>query len=120
MPKYHEALSWFHTTLRDKVTRRVVWVRNGNAWEVRAVPVDGNWRNSYSTGVVLYAQSTNRQWLVWSEDLPVVPQRGDRIIENVRGVNVIHEVLSGDGEPDWSWADYEHKFLVVRTRMIGS
>ena len=52
--------------------------------------------------------------------VPVVPQRGDRVTEVVRGVETAWEAWSTGTEPCWRYADHTREFVRVHTKKAAS
>ena len=53
-------------------------------------------------------------------DLPMIPERSDRIRETQGGTTFVYEVSAPGKEPCWRWSDAYRKTLRVHTKQIDT
>lgn len=60
----------------------------------------------------------DRDYLVPVAALPAEPQRGDRVVEAIRGVETVFEVMEPLGEPAWRYSDPGHTVYRIHVKKV--
>lgn len=61
----------------------------------------------------------DRDYMVPVAELPAEPQRGDRIVETINGVETTFECVEPLGEPAWRYADPGHTLYRVHVKKVA-
>lgn len=117
-----EGLAWLSNALKSSVAKAVTYRRGTEEVSVKATIGKTLLKLSDDFGNVRM-EWTDRDFLIAADDLviageQVLPQRGDRIIEQQGTKTFVYEVLAPGGEPEWRWCDPCHKLLRIHTKEV--
>jgi hypothetical protein len=116
-----EASAWLDR-MRGLWTSRTVEYRRGlDSVELAATVGRTIFEKADQFGVL--EQSEARDYLVLAADLvlaaaAILPERGDRIVDEGDGAERTYEVLAPGTAPPWTWADPYRRTLRIHTREV--
>lgn len=103
------AAAWLDDQRQKSLSVSVVYVRrDGEVFSLQATVGRTLFRAENEYGVTIRTEA--RDFI--TSDLPVTPERGDKIIHNNRQ----YEVLAPNGEPVWRWSG---KAMRIHTKETG-
>jgi hypothetical protein len=102
----------------------ILYARGTDSVAVRAVIGRSEWGVDSGAGMVI--EEVSRDFIILVADLvlpvagAIVPQRGDRITETVKGQTCVYEVLAPGGQQVWKWGDSFHKKYQIHTKKAAA
>ena len=121
-----KASAWLEDQRARHMTQPVVYQRGsppGNTVSVLATIGETIFRLDDGAGATLRVES--RDYLITAGDLvisgsPVIPRRGDRILETQGSRTFIYEVTAPGDEPEWRWSDPYRQTLRIHTKQVDT
>ena len=115
--------NWLEQQRTRHAASTVKYVRGGQSAEVSASIGKTTFEVDDGYGVLVRHES--RDFLLLAADLaldrqPVLPERGDRILETQGNQVFVYEVTAPGKEPCWRYSDAFRKTLRIHTKQIAS
>jgi hypothetical protein len=116
---------WLGQLRRKYLSQTVTYIRDGLpeslSLELPATIGQTTFQLDDGAGAVLTTQS--RDYLIDAADLsvgdqPIIPRKGDLIIEQQDGQSYTYEVMGPGDEPCWRWSDVYHRTLRIHTKAV--
>ena len=109
-----EAAQWLTEKLEECFSVPVVYIsKDGKSFNVTATLGKTLFRTENEYGLTTRIES--RDFLIPKSKLPILPQRGDKIIYDGRR----YEVLAPNGESVWRWSGRTNVLRRIHTKEIG-
>jgi len=113
---------WLHNERNKLFSAVIEYVRGQGSCSIRSTPSRTVFRFVDLGGNSL--REVTRDYLVDAADLKIngvliEPQRGDYIIETLKGQKIRHDVLAPNNEPDWRWSDRYQRIYRIHTKELG-
>jgi hypothetical protein len=118
-----QASTWLENQRQRFLTQTIAYQRAGASVEIAATCGETIFRLDDGAGALLRIQT--RDFLIAAVDLvlggnPIVPQRGDRIVETQGSRTFIYEVSAPGDEPEWRWSDPYRQTYRIHTQEVDT
>ncbi|WP_428937773.1 hypothetical protein [Fontivita pretiosa] len=115
------ASAWLEDQRNKFATRQVTYQRGEQSVSVAATIGKTLFELDDGGGAVLRVES--RDYLIFAADLvleddPILPQRGDQIVETQDARSFIYEVTGPGDEPCWRYSDPYRRTLRIHTKQV--
>lgn len=113
--------AWLESQRNRYMTRTVIYQRGNESAELPATV--GRTIFQIDDGMGASIRSESRDYLIDAVDLrvgdmPILPRRGDRIIETQGGQSFSYEVMAPGDEPCWRYSDLYRQTLRIHTKQV--
>jgi hypothetical protein len=118
-----KASAWLEDQRARHLTQPVVYQRGADTIPVLATIGTTIFRLDDGAGALLRVES--RDYLVAAADLviagvPIIPKRGDRIVETQGDRTFIYEVSAPGDEPEWRWSDPYRQTYRIHSQQVDN